>query len=356
MSNVAEHGSTEPGLHVRTDVAPDALAATLSGELDGQLCATANEAEALLATLRALPALTPEAIPTLTERTARRAAAQRVVDRTLERAASEVGTRLAGAGSGVSIHPTAVRERAAAVVTARSALANAEQSVRALEEAAERLTPEPEPEAEPVELSGSTAGSALLTRALLAPAPPARRRRRLFAFLRRRREPEEEDTSESTSLLQQVAASTDEVFGARRASAAREEQLVILRAARIRADEDVRVAERAWQALAGDEAVEEVEAVVRRFDPQHEDALVIARDTVGVRAALTLLEQAREAWEDAWRSFGFDPPVAGDAEALDQMVARLTKTIILVGPAVDSAEVLAMAAPAAAVVAVEPAS
>ena len=356
MSNVAEHGSPEPGLHVRTDAAPDALAATLSGELDGQLCATAHEAETLLATLRALPALTPEAIPTLTERTARRAAAQRVVDRTLERAASEVGTRLAGAGSGVSIHPTAVRERAAAVVAARSALANAEQSVRALEEAAERLTPEPEPEAEPVERSGSTAGSALLTQAVLTQAPPARRRRRLFAFLRRRRAPEEEDTSESTSLLQQVAASTDEVFGARRASAAREEQLVILRAARIRADEDVRVAERAWQALAGDEAVEEVEAVVRRFDPQHEDALVIARDTMGVRAALTLLDQAREAWEDAWRSFGFDPPVAGDAEALDQMVARLTKTIILVGPAVDSAEVLAMAAPAAAVVAVEPAS
>jgi hypothetical protein len=131
---------------------------------------------------------------------------------------------------------------------------------------------------------------------------------------------------------------------------------MLLRAQRARAEEDLRVAERAWQDLAGDDPVEEVEAVVRRLDPQHEDSVEVARDTVGVRAAMTLLERARERWEETWRAFGFDPPASADPVAMASMSARLTRTIVLVGGAVDNAEVLALAAPAAAVVAVEPSS
>ena len=51
--------------------------------------------------------------------------------------------------------------------------------------------------------------------------------------------------------------------------------------------------------------VEDVEAVVRRFDPQHQDALAVAQETVGVRAASTLL--ARGPWSagsEGWRSLG----------------------------------------------------
>ena len=345
MSIPAEQRSPEPGLHVRTDAAPGELAATLARELDGDLCTSAHQAEALLAKLQALPALTSEAIELLTERTARLAAVQRVVDRTLERATAEVGARLSTAGAGVAIHPSAVRERAAAVVAARAAQAGAEAAFTAVETAAELAARQRVPEP-------ALAMPVVPPAAHLSEPPP--RRRRFFNFLRRHREPEIEDTSESTSLLQQVAASTDEVFGARRASAAREDQLILLRAERDRAEEDVRVAERAWHDLAGDDPVEDVEEVVRRFDPQHQDAMVVARDTLGVRAAMTLLERARERWEEGWRSSGFDPPPSADEGGLAQTARRLSQTVVLVGAAVDSAELLAMAAPAAAVVAVEP--
>ena len=116
--------------------------------------------------------------------------------------------------------------------------------------------------------------------------------------LGRDRRSEVEDTSESTSLLQQMAATTDEAFGARRAAAARDDQLVLLQAQRDRAMEDVRVAERAWRDLAGDDPVEDVEAVVRRFDPAAPGrARAVAQETVGVRAASTLLARAVERWD-----------------------------------------------------------
>jgi hypothetical protein len=181
--------------------------------------------------------------------------------------------------------------------------------------------------------------------------PPARRR---FRFWRRRDE-EAEDTSESTSLLQQVAATTDEAFGARRAASARDDQLLLLRAQRDRAVEDVRVTERAWRDLAGDDPVEHVEAVVRRFDPQHQDALVVAQETVGVRAVSALLSQALDRWVDAWRGLGYESPAVAPA-AMADVQARSTSPVVLTGGAVAKAEAIVHAAPAAPVVAVEPAT
>lgn len=340
MSTSADQRALDPGLHVRTDAFPVALAETLAAEFDADLCTTAPEAEAILAAVSAHPALTAEALDLLGELTGRLVAAQRIADRTLERAAAAVGERLAATGSGVAIHPSAVRERADAVVAARTALAAAVAAVEAWEADVDSVAPVAEP-APPVEAE------------LPATVAPTRTRRGFFSFFRRRGR-EVEDTTESTSLLQQVAASTEEVFGARRAIAARDEELVLLGAQRIRAQEELRVAERAWQDLAGDDAVEDVDEVVRRFDPQHEDARDVARDTVGVRAVMTLLEGARARWEEAWRSFDVEPPASADLDAMDAMATRLSRTVIVVGPAVDFAELLALAAPAGAVVAVEP--
>ncbi len=348
MSTAAEPRPLEPGLHVRTDAEPVERAKALAAELDADLCVTAHEAEVLLAKLTALPALPADALPVLGELTGRLVAAQRIADRTLDRAALQVGERLAAVGSGMAIHPSSVRDRAAAVITARAALAVAEEELRVREVAAATAADDPTPASTP-----PAGPSAEASRVEVLPAP---RRRRFFDFFRRRGDRRVEDTSESTSLLQLMAASTDEAFGARRAEAARDDQLVVLGAQRIRAHEELRVAERAWADLAGDDAVEDVEAVVRRFDPQHQNAVEVARETVGVRAVMTLLERARERWEEAWRSFGFEPPPSADEDAMASMSVRLTRTVVIVDAAVDKAELLALAAPAAAVVAVEPAS
>ena len=275
-------------------------------------------------------------------------AARRIVDGTVDRAAVEVGERLAASGSGMAIHPSAVRDRAAAVVAARTALADAEAQLQVGEAsaaagaaAADALSTPPHP---PSRVDSSK------------DEPPATRRRRFSLFGRRghRDRAYEQDTSESTSLLQQMAATTDEAFGARRANVARDDQLVLVRMQRDRAQEDVRVAERAWRDLAGEGAsVEDVEAVVRRFDPQHLDALAVAQETVGVRAVSVLFQRAVQRWEEGWRSLGLEPPSSADPEAMDQSLDRLVRPVVLVGGAAEGAGLIAMAAPAAVVLVVE---
>ena len=345
MGTPAEHRRLEPGLHVLTDTEPLKRASHLASELGGDLCATLPQADLLLAELGALPPLTAEALEVLGQLTHRVAAAQRIVDGTLDRAALEVGERLAASGSGMAIHPSAVRDRAAAVLAARAALATAEEELRAGEAGSAVVVADPPLPPPP---------SAPSRVASFEDEPLAPRRRRFFGFGRRGRERrEKEDTSESTSLLQQMAASTDEAFGARRANAVRDDQLVLFRVQRDRAREDLRVRERAWHDLAGEASADDVEAVVRRFDPQHQDAVAVAQETVGVRAASTLLQRALDRWEEGWRSRGFDPPSSADPVAMDQMAERLARPVVLVAYAVDHAELVALAAPAAPVVVVE---
>lgn len=331
-----------------TDAEPLELATHLVAELGGDLCTTVLQADDLVAELGAFPPLTADALEVLRGLTDRVAAAQRIVDRTLDRAAVEVGERLAAGGSGVAIHPSAVRDRATAVMAARVALADAAEQLRVGEAGAAVVVAEP-PLAPPPSAPSRVAS--------FEDEPPTPWRRRFFGFGRRSRDwRDEEDTSESTSLLQQMAVSTDEAFGARRATAARDDQLVLFRVQRDRAEEDLRVAERAWHDLAGEDSVDDVEAVVRRFDPQHQDAVAVAQETVGVRAVSTLLQRALQRWEEGWRSFDLDPPPSADQAAMERMAERLVRPVVLVADAVDRAELVAMAAAAAPVVAVEWAS
>ena len=147
-----------------------------------------------------------------------------------------------------------------------------------------------------------------------------------------------------------VAATTGEAFGAA-AGAATTSCCCSTRSATA-PWRTVRVAERAWRDLAGEDPVEDVEAVVRRFDPQRQDALEIAQDTVGARAVSTLQRHALDQWTEGWKSLGFDEPaVAPDAMAA--VVKRGTAAVVLTGGAVDRAEAIAHAAPAAPVLAVE---
>ncbi|MEO6317366.1 MAG: hypothetical protein ABIP36_01145 [Acidimicrobiales bacterium] len=333
----------EPGCHVRAAVDPLAQATEMAADLDADLCVSDADVQGILAELATLPALDVESIERLRGLADRVAAAQRIADRTLDRAATEVGERMAEGGAGLAVHPSAVRGRAGAVVDARAAVSAADAALRAREAVA---APAPHPGASPAPWAPSALTST-------EDEPPARRR--WFAsFGRRLRSDDPEDTRESSIRLQQVAASTDEAFGARRATAPRDDQLVLLGVQRDRALEDLRVVERAWRDLAGDAVVEDVEAVVRRFDPQHQDALAVAGETAGVRAVSSLLQRSMERWADGWRSLGLDPPAAFDQEGFERLCRRLTRPVVLVGEAVDQAECLATAAPAAAVVAVEP--
>jgi hypothetical protein len=331
------------GLHAHVDARPLVRAQQLADDLGARLCTTTHEADVLLDDLSTLPSLDADALATLGALADRVAMAERIAGRTVDRAAESVGQRLAATGTGIAVHPSAVRERAAMVISARQGAAAAEERLRVGEAEAERARAEaaarPEPE-------GAGPGAAHL--APTVDEPTARRR---WPFGRRRR-PAAEDTSESTSLLQQVAAVTDEAFGARRAAAARNDQLLLLRAQRDRAMEEVRVAERAWRALAGDEPVEDVEAVVRRFDPQLEEAREVAQDTVGVRAVSSLLDRARGQWADGWGSFGFEDPAVEPAE-MGALVARCVRAVVLAGSAVERAEGIVKTAPAAPVLTVE---
>jgi hypothetical protein len=171
-------------------------------------------------------------------------------------------------------------------------------------------------------------------------------------YLRPEDPDEDDDRGEASSFLADVTAATDELFGARRASqevAARE---ALLDAARGRAEEDVRVAERAWHDLAGpDVDVSEVEAVVQRFDPQHEDARVLAAETVGVRAAEAVVHQFRQRWLAFWREIGLPTPDASEGEqAVADLAARVARPVVLVGPATVRGADVARVAPAAPVV------
>lgn len=333
-----------PGLHVHADPRPLVRAQEIAEALAGRLCTNREEADALLGILTMLPPLSPDTLAILGAIAERVATAERIVDRTVDRAAEAVGERLAATGTGVAVHPSAVRDRAAAVLAAREAAAAAEERLRTTEARAQQ-----ERAAAVAALASPRPAAAPMHVASTEDERPARRRR-FFSF-RRNREVAE-DTSESTSLLQQMAAATDEAFGQRVAKVARDDELLLLRVQRDRAMEDVRVAERSWRDLAGDDPVEDVEAVVRRFDPQHQDALELAQETVGVRAVSTLLDRAMERWQEGWRACGFEQ-AAVEPAALAGLVARVTTAVVLTGGAVERAEDISMAAPAAPVVAVK---
>ena len=375
-----------PGLHVLREIEPLKRAGPMAAQLRGDLCATLPQADTTLAERSGLPTVDATTLSTLQGLARRLARADRIAARTRARAVSDVEHRLAATGAGLAVHPTTIRERASAVDVSRAGLANAQ---RALDEHAAQLTAaEERAQTEAAEAAARAAapddvdrsgratttgrnravglliagfGVALVLLALdvalwAALLPPLIAALVALRLLRPHEDADDaEDRREASSLLSQVSASADELFGARRAARELEEQLALLEARRGRAEEDLRVAERAWHDLAGEGVdVSELEEVVRRFDPQHEDARVLADETVGVRTVEVVLHHVEQRWLAFWREVGLDAPSAADGEAaVRDLVARVSRPIVLVGPAIERAEDLAIAAPAAPVVVLE---
>ena len=121
------------------------------------------------------------------------------------------------------------------------------------------------------------------------------------------------------------------------------------------AEEEERVAERAWHELAGADAdPAEVDEIVRRIDPQHEDALVKASDTATVRAASVLRERTLARWEETWQRFGLPvPPVEDAGRAVAELAPAEQVRLVCTDAAIDRATELSEALPAATVLVVE---
>ena len=344
-----DHDDLGAGLHVFRVAAPLDRAGSLAVRLGADLCTTLPEADTMVAERRALPNADTDTLESLRGLAQRVAAAQRIAQRTLERAAAAVADRMAGPGAGLAVHPSTIRERAATVEHARTELRQAGHLLEANDatdatdatDAEDLLVPPP---VDPVAFEPPPPSHA-------APALP---RRRLFGFLRRGQR-EAEDTRESSDLLRSMAAATDEAFGARRASMAQSDQRILLVARRDSAAEVVRVAERAWYDLAGEGAEpSDVEAVLHRLDPQHQDAVLMAKETVSVRAASSVFDRAMGRWQASWADLDLDPPAPGEAmESVDRLIGQLTKAVVLVGAATERGLDVAKVAPTAPVVVVE---
>jgi hypothetical protein len=375
-----------PGLHVLRDVEPLKRAGAMAAELGADLCATLPQAEAALQERSSLPSVDATQLAALEVLARRLARAQRIALRTRERAVEQVEHRLADAGAGLAVHPTTIRDRAAAVEAAHRALDAAEAARVEHEGAIEANAAQVEAESAEARATADRAVVHEAAHRRRHPAPPRRRARALSIVLVAfggglvavaagappwvgplpgllaclvalryiRPHPDDDLTGreEASTLLSQVSARTEELFGARRATRELEERRLLLEAARDRAAEDLRVAARAWAELAG-EGVDPaaVEDVVRRYDPQHEDARALAGETVGVRTAEVVQHHVEQRWLAAWADLDRPAP-AGDAaeDAVRELVTQATRPIVLVGPATARATELARLAPAAAVV------
>lgn len=384
MSSDATDDDLGPGLHVLREADPLKRAGVLAARLHADLCATLPQAQAALEARSQLPLVDVTTLSTLEVLARRTARAERIAARTRERAADEVGQRLAGDGAGLAVHPTTIRDRAAAVEKARAAHAAAEQALathldeqaeREVRAAAEAAATPPVPPAAGHEDPGPSlrirrsraigaivsalglglvllaVGAAPLWVALL-PALAASLWATRYLAPADGDGDDERARATTSGFLAEVGASTDELFGARRARRAAEEQTMLLMSQRDRAHEEVRVATRAWHELAGaDTDVDALEDVVRRFDPQHEDARLLAGETVGVRAAEVVLHHFQQRWLAFWRELGLDAPVPAAGEAAVRALGEhVRKPIVLVGPATPLGAELARAAPAAPVV------
>ena len=375
-----------PGLHVLRDAEPLKRAGSMAAHLRAELCATVPQAQATLAARSTLPPIDVATLATLQVLSRRVARAERVAARTRERAVLDLGKRLEGTGFALAIHPATIRDRATTLATARAALVEAD---RALAVHAADVGAAPAPVGMPDDTAPADVGASAGLSSRPGPTPAVRRSRSLGAIvasfgltllflglgllplwaallfplatslwaLRYLQPPGRHhaspDTEQASSLLAEVSATTDAVFGARREQELAE-RTVLLERRRKRAGEELRVAERAWRELAGDRDVTDVEAVVKRLDPQYEDAQLAASQTVGVRATDAVLHQFRQRWLAFWRELGMPAPEPADGEgAVDELAARVGRSIVLVGPAAAWGPDLARVAPAAQVLVLE---
>lgn len=382
-----------PGLHVLREAEPLKRAGVLAVNLRADLCVTAQQADTLLAERLALPHLDSDTLANLEGLARRIARSHRIADRTRRRAEDEVGHRLAKAGTGLALHPATIRERAASVERARAAVAAGEQrtleAAAALAEAEERyqadkataaeaaLAAAADREARAAQRVSATLrarrsrsigaivasfGLALILLAVSVPlwaalVPALLTSLWSSSYLRPRSTDHEEvkDRKEASELLSLVTASTDDLFEDRRPLGELDARSSSAQASHAIAVEELRVAERAWQELAGEGVdISQLDEVVRRYDPQLEDARILAAETVGVRTADLVLRLVQERWAAAWSELGLEPPEPEASETeVQQLAARASRPVVLVGAATDRAEDLARAAPSAAVVVID---
>lgn|GEM_PF-3110129 len=264
-----------------------------------------------------------------------------------------VGTlrrRLSGS-TGVSVHPDAIRAAAASVLGATATVAERE---RALDE----LGPRPAPLAAP----GSAGAAAPRIEELpFAPEPVSARRRMVVpagiavvalatalvavagvpavpwlllaagllgacaATIRARR-----DARDPGRTPAPLAGETDPVPGIT------EHEWLIqraqLEAARDRAVEEARSARVQWESLAGPGAdPADLDAVLRRHDPQYDLVGAAAKASPAVRAARAVHEEVRSRWRAEWQALGYDePPEPADIEThLDAMSAPATGDVVV---------------------------
>jgi len=385
------------GLHILREAEPLQRAGTMAVSLRADLCVTLEQADTALEERSRLPRLDPETLGLLEGLARSVARAQRISNRTRERAVVEVGQRLAGTAVGLAVHPATIRDRAATVETARAALADAEQVLADQQAEAERLRAEREAAAEAESIREAEAalereveeesrlrtfvgarqsralGSVLaafgmglvllgLGVALWAALLPTLAASLWATYYLRPNEavPEVDDEAElrarqeARDMLAMVASATDEAFVGTRQKE-HEQTLARVTTQRDLAAERLRVAQRAWEELAGEDVdIADLDEVVRRFDPQHEDARLLASETVGVRTTEIVLQQILERWEACWRELGLDAPSAEwGEEAVRELVERIGRPIVLVGPATERGEDLVRAAPSAAVVLIQ---
>lgn len=369
-----------PGLHRVAAADPAARAVELVEEQGGRLCRTAADLDAVVAELEPLGGLDDQVLAELADLTRRWTKLSEVSDRTRQRVVAAAGRR--AAPGGLAVHPDTVRERARRLEDARSALLEAERAVAAHQAATEEKPPpaaeattDPDPvlvravgtstglrvrrnQAMGVVLAAFGLGLILLALAVLP----------LWAVLMvplvaslwalRHLRPQEVDDSyeeEAASLLSEVGAFTDEHAGTRRETQEREAEAARLGAARSRAEEEVRLAERSWWDLAGPGVdPRDVDQVVRRFDPGLLGAEHLAGEAVGVRATDAALARLAERWSSRWEGLGLEvPPLDEGGAAVEAVAARRRQLVVLVGEVAVLAEDVAKQVPWATVVVVE---
>lgn len=382
-----------PGLHVLREAEPLKRAGVLAVNLRADLAVTAQQADTLLAERLALPRIDSDTLASLEGLARRVARSHRIADRTRQRAEEEVGHRLANAGTGLAVHPATIKERAASVERARVAVAEAEQAVaeaqRAVAEAEERYQAD---KAAATEAAAAIAADREARAAQRVSATLRARRSRSIgaivssfglglvllalsvplwaalvpalltslwsaSYLRPRPTDAEEvrDRDEASDLLSLVSASTEDLFEDRRPVGELDARSSSAQASHATAIEELRVAERAWHELAGEGVdISQLDEVVRRYDPQLEDARLLAAETVGVRTADLVLRLVHERWAAVWSELGLEPPAPETSEAeVQQLAARVSRAVVLVGSATVRAEDLARAAPSSAVVVID---